>query len=413
MFKILADGVESARELVWLLRSAREAVYYSSFICDVGAALPGCGGLTMKLLFKELVARGVRVHVLYTEEYSKVSVEDFCKCVPGVRVREVVGDGRLPVVARLMGRNTRYSNHHQKYLCVDAALMMVGGTDVDSQRTGWRGRSAKHAYSWHETSVVVPCSRRMWSFVESNFNRAVGVRPPFPLVRGGMEEHRLLLHLIDSARSCIHMEAQTCISSGSTGNSVLTAVAARVERAYRHGDRFHFMLLTNEWQEDESGVVSWMSHLMLSWSLQHLYGELSRRGVPVEFVAARVFVGCLRDGSRHIKVHSNMVLQDGHTLLRSSSNFTDRSLSVFPCDLELGVVVSGERVARFQQKLWGRYLCVRRAITPEAALAGMCREEGVVRRVAWGDVASVLMDVVHCLVFFGGKRHIKWQLVKK
>ena len=40
-----------------------------------------------------------------------------------------------------------------------------------------------------------------------------------------------------------------------------------------------------------------------------------------------------------IKIHTNCVIVDDKYLLRTSSNITDRSISEFPCDKELGIVL--------------------------------------------------------------------------
>jgi len=114
-----------------------------------------------------------------------------------------------------------------------------------------------------------------------------------------------------------------------------------------------------------------------------------------------------------------MVLQDGHTMLRSSSNFTDRSLSVFPCDNELGILVHGDVVALFQQKIWRRYFGVldeRVVFTPEQAVVHMRREQGVISRLAQGSLTlprtfTTIMALLHSIVFFGGIKKINWKLV--
>jgi phosphatidylserine/phosphatidylglycerophosphate/cardiolipin synthase-like enzyme len=389
--RISADGVESAQELVRLLRSARRFVFFSSFLCDLTQPLPGDrDGITLQELFWELSTRDVALYVLYNDEpaYGNLPLAQFTRKLPETaRVRVVSGSGRLPAVARLFCANTRFTNHHQKYVCVDGVQMMIGGTDVDAQRTGWlqSNGSRPDGYCWHETSVTFPCTSPMLEFVRQNFD-VIATDVPFPLVHGGAREHAVLLHLIDNAQSCIHMEAQTCISSGTTANTIFSAVARRVARAFANPDtdRFHFLFLTNEFQIDESAVVSWATTQHLAWSTRHLNAELHAHGVSPPFITARVFLGFMEaPGKKHIKIHSNMTIQDGHTLLRSSSNFTDRSLSPLPCDNELGVLLHGQVVAHFQQKIWRRYfgLSARVLVTPEDAVRMMRTETGVIRHL--------------------------------
>lgn len=425
MIRLCADGVESATELMRLFDSATQFVYFSSFLCDLKQPLAG-SNRTLLSLFRELSTRRVAMYILYNAEtaYCNLPLAEFRqKLPPGAQVRAVQGDGNLPAAAKYVCNNKHYSNHHQKYVCVDGRRFMLGGIDVASQRTGWLQFGAQN-YSWHETSVSVPCTPAMLSFAQNNFHAVVQRSAPFPLVSGGVTEHRLIVHLIDCARSCIHMESQVCISAASTDNSVLSAVCARLFRAFQHQntDRFHFILLTNEYQIDESPVVSWTSGKQLQWSIGHLRATLGKLGITDAFIRQRVFVGVMREPGkrgRHIKVHSNMVLQDGHTMLRSSSNFTDRSLSFFPCDNELGILVHGDVVALFQQKIWRRYFGVldeRVVFTPEQAVVQMRREQGVISRLAHGPLTlprtfTTIMALLHSIVFFGGKKKINWKLV--
>jgi phosphatidylserine/phosphatidylglycerophosphate/cardiolipin synthase-like enzyme len=425
MIRLCADGVESATELMRLFDSATQFVYFSSFLCDLKQPLAG-SNRTLLSLFRELSTRRVAMYILYNAEtaYCNLPLAEFRqKLPPGAQVRAVQGDGKLPAAAKYVCNNKHYSNHHQKYVCVDGRRFMLGGIDVDSQRTGWLQFGVQN-YSWHETSVSVPCTPAMLSFAQNNFFHEVQRSAPFPLVSGGVTEHRLITHLIDSARSCIHMESQVCISAASTDNGVLTAVCARLHRAFQNQntDRFHFMLLTNEYQIDESPIISWTSGKQLHWSIGHLRAELGRLGITASFIRQRVFIGTMREPGkrgRHIKVHSNMLLQDGHTMLRSSSNFTDRSLSLFPCDNELGILVRGEVVALFQQKIWRRYFGVadqRVVFTPEEAVLHMRREQGVISRFValpftLPRTFNTIMALLHSIVFFGGKKKINWKLV--
>jgi phosphatidylserine/phosphatidylglycerophosphate/cardiolipin synthase-like enzyme len=143
-------------------------------------------------------------------------------------------------------------------------------------------------------------------------------------------------------------------------------------------------------------------------------------GVPTAFMRERVFIGTLEHNNTHIKVHSNLIIQDGHTMLRTSSNLTDRSLSINPCDNELGVVVTGAEVAHAQQALWARYFQqpINNAWWPRSAFRLMQEETGVVRAVRYHKfhdttflpdvVVDFIMSKIHALPYFGGKRAITW-----
>jgi phosphatidylserine/phosphatidylglycerophosphate/cardiolipin synthase-like enzyme len=127
-----------------------------------------------------------------------------------------------------------------------------------------------------------------------------------------------------------------------------------------------------------------------------------------------VVVASLEHEGVHVKVHSNLLIVDGQRMLRSSSNFTDRSWSSKPSDNELGVVLSGEVVAATQQRLWRQYFMVpphvRTLFMPQQAFHYMCHNTGLIRRVVqWPS--SVLTDAVVKAVdgpWFGGKKAVSW-----
>lgn len=429
MARCLADPGEYAPELVKLLRSARHTVYYSSFTTHLDVQLPNCN-VTLGMLFDELQARQVQLYILYNPEpaYGNLPPAEFQARVPRAHVKCVEGSGMLPQVASLVVNNLRYSNHHQKYVCVDGLYFMLGGTDVTSERTPWLGLN-KDGYTWHEVAVVVPCTPRMYQFVQLNFQHIVE-NPPFPLTKG-LQEYELLLQLIRRARTCVHIEAQTCISAGATYNQVFDVVMQRVAQAYGsqsrgQPDAFCFMLLTNLQQVDESRVISWVTSQQVQWSRRYLRQRAVDYGVPAEFVKQRVFVGTLeqQDGT-HIKVHSNLVIQDGRRLLRTSSNFNDRSMSALPSDNELGIVLQGDVVARLQQRLWRRYFCVPdhvdKMFRPAEAFTLMSGGAGLVRPVTFRKdtdetlvpdwLVNPLMRLLHTGPWFGGKTEVQWELV--
>jgi phosphatidylserine/phosphatidylglycerophosphate/cardiolipin synthase-like enzyme len=428
--RIHADQAETAREIVSLLRSAEKDVYYSSFMLNLDTPL--CSfprDVTMLKLFWELHERGVVLHLLYNAEtaYENLNADALVvQLPPSAEVKVVHGSGEVPQwVQRIkLVKNKTFSNHHQKYICVDGAEMLVGGTDIDSLRcTPWLGLNAD-AFSWHEVSVVVPCTDRMYAFVRANFE-AIQNNPPRPLLRG-LQEYSVLTELIARARSCVHMEAQVCISAAGTANELLEHVVQRLHRAFKNqaDDRFRFMLLTNMFQVDEDWLISWCTSKQLHWSRRYMRRRARQLGITPDFFKSRVFVGYLQHNGRHVKVHSNLLIQDGRRMVRSSSNFTDRSLSSFPCDNELGVAIQGHVVADFQQKIWRRYFGVPdhvpEVFSPEEAFTAMCGERGLVKRASFNkdnDTTRVpdmpvdaAMDLIHLGPWWGGKQKVEWKV---
>jgi len=418
---ILLDMNECAARMVELMRSATQTIHYSSFVCKLDAPLPGQPPhVTMGHLVREAVARGVSVNMfLNPSEHYGNSMEDF-KRLEGVHMALVNSNGYIPPPFNtLFGE--RYTNHHQKFLVTDETTIMVGGVGVHPCRAGWMVLNTEQPqpYYWHEVGVVTACTPDMATYITNMWNGAY-TRPPFPLV-AAEEEHQLTLRMIREAATCIHMEAQLCISTTTTHKRVLETVVERVATAFHTpGDTFCFMLLVNTHQPDEHPVVSGATTSSLHWSRRMMRGAARDRGVPDSFMRERVFIGTLEKEATHIKVHSNLIIQDGHTMLRSSSNLTDRSLSPSPCDNELGVVVSGPDVALAQQKLWARYFEMPTGGPwwPRTAFRLMTDETGVVQAVRYHKVhdttfvpdmvVDMVMRALHTLPYFGAQKSIEW-----
>ena len=176
---VLLDAVAYSRQLVKMLNMAEREVYYSSFVLALDIVLPGCVE-TMGDVFTSLGKRGVTLNVLYNPEvsYGNCSVEEMSRRLPDAHIRAVTGSGHLPAAAALLVSNTRYSNHHQKYVCVDGHTFMLGGTDVSVERSPWLVPN-RDGYVWHEVAVVMRCTPRMHHFCQLNFQRIVD-NPPYP-----------------------------------------------------------------------------------------------------------------------------------------------------------------------------------------------------------------------------------------
>ena len=173
--------------------------------------------------------------------YGNKTLPELKILLPFANIRSVCGDGELHDIAKLFVRNTKFSNHHQKYLAVDEKYFMLCGVEINSQRQGWLQLNSDNFY-WHEIGVSVACTSNMWNFVQQNFNSIVP--PTFPLLSGGVLEHNVLCDMIRNAKACIHMETQICITSDCTLNRVFETVAERIQKSYKDDDDFKFILLT-------------------------------------------------------------------------------------------------------------------------------------------------------------------------
>ncbi|KAJ0403683.1 hypothetical protein P43SY_003795 [Pythium insidiosum] len=383
--RTLCDFDACKAEIVRLLRSATASIYYSTFLCDFELVLEPATGASFASLLRDAVARGVQVHVLYNPvgDYGTPTLAALRRLLPPrVHLAWSVSDLGPSALTRCFSNNSRYGFHHQKYLCVDGARIMVTGCDVNEERNGWLRRNAL-GYYWHEVGVVAPCSAKMWHWVRANHVGAEselsdsvsssGVTrhrrrhyapfqsaPPFPLVAGGWREENAMVNLILRAQHSVQLENQILISGGSMQhNRVCDALIERIDRAHKAGHEFHVLLLSNAAQQDEpSHVTRFYCTLAVQWSLEHLEHAALQRGLSRETLAQYLLVARLQhhtDGGL-IKVHSNLLIVDATYALRSSSNLADRSLSARPTDTELGLLFAGDVVARLQRELLVMYV---------------------------------------------------------
>ena len=146
-----------------------------------------------------------------------------------------------------------------------------------------------------------------------------------------------------------------------------------------------------------------------------------------QFYEHIVFLHMEKDGFP-VKVHSNIVIQDGLRCVRSSSNLTDRSLGSLPCDTELGLVITdAAEIQRLQQTLWSRYCQLDGvALSPQQTLTHVeffkraWSSQGLLRNVMnhalpnlfTVEYLSFLMNLLHEEPLFGNHKKIRWSVKK-
>ena len=434
--RVLLDMTECGRTMAHLFDTAFHTIIYSAFVCVLDTPLLGTQDptITMKHLVHAAVRRGVKVQMRINPSCAygnRVEDVEWLQSV-GVDVCLVVGDGTIPPpFHRVFG--PRYTNHHQKFLLVDDQRMMVGGTDVDAMRKGWMelNNHQPHPYCWHEVAVLIHgVSPSIAHWIRDPTATTVSTpTPPYPFV-AAQQEHDTMCRLIHGARTCVYMEAQVCISTSFTQNKVLKSVADRLVRAfYTPLDPFCFMMVVDVLPHDEHDVVKVVTAMALRASIYSLVQRVKAAGVARTFIDERVVVATMANdpqqttttSSSTVKVHSNIMVVDGHTMVRSSSNLTDRSLCATPCDNELGVVVTGEPVAVALQQLWRRYFGIPSSshtssqhILPHQAFQMMTQNTGVMRKFPLGHTSSLnwvshaVLSIVHPLPFFGRRTQVGW-----
>lgn len=416
------DVEETHRAMVWLLRNARKAVVYSVFICDLDNTFTGFDGLTLGALLHETCARGVHVTMLYnpSTSYGNLPLNLFRKKLPkrNFTLHTCEGSGSIFPMFKYLNAHSTFSYHHQKFLASDAhkGWALVTGSDFDTDRKPWLQMNSNN-YFWHEFGVLTPLNTRMRKFLYKQVNR---IRSPCLPFVNGEREHSLWRYLIRNARSYLHIEHQMIISTDTTHNKVAYELVHRIGRAVREGDQdFRVIMLVNYMHPDEGNLFNTYLRMCLMWSKKRMERLAEKMGIQ-DSLYDHLRLGYLQHEDVAIKIHSNVLIQDGEKCLRSSSNLSDRSLSKRPADTELGIVVTDARsIARLQQNLWNKYLNTS-GVQYTAVQVGdaLRKQEGCLRD---GNVTQIEIDVMSIpflLQFlnenkvFGGKEHIYWKVKK-
>ena len=423
---LCSDYQECVHAFVRLIESAKKEIWYSTFLCNLTTPLPGYGQLTMSELLNSAAARGVHIRVLYNPatSYGNLELKEALALFPAKNctIHVCTGNGRLKGFRKLMSPHHTYSYHHQKYLMVDREWAMVTGCDVDGDRQPWLTLNSKNYY-WLELSVVFNIRHmpQVQRYFEENWRHIVP--PPLPLINSHME-HECVQWLILHSKAYIHLEQQLFISNDKTTNRVSQVLVERVVRAVREGDKaFKCFVITNVRNPDDTPLLDFFLLMLFLWSWRWMESYAQRLGVTLpQFYEHIVFLHLEHEGNP-IKVHSNIVIQDGVRCIRSSSNLTDRSLGSLPCDTELGVVITdAAEIHRLQQTLWKRYCQLTTDVELSTAefFARAWSSQGHLRNVMSHalpnlfslDYLSFLMSMLHNEPLFGNHKKIRWTVKK-
>lgn len=377
--QILTDVAQCQQTIIQLFRHATSTIYYSTFLCDFNHAMVDTFGssVTMKDLIHQAVKRNVKVYILYNPvcDYGTSSTEKLrCDLPSEVQIHGSVSNLGPSFVTKHFSNNSKYAYHHQKYLCVDGDLpdrarMMVTGCDVNSERAGWLEKNG-WGYFWHELGAVFNCSTELYSYIASHhcdgIRRICGaqmVPAPFPLVNGGWTEENLMVELITTAERSIQLENQNFISGGGwQENRIAQALVHRVCKAIEADDDFYALVLSNVSNQDEPSFgTRKYCEISMKYTVSEIEALAEQRGLARQQLYSRLFIGGLEHDGIPVKVHSNIIIQDGMRAIRTSSNLSDRSLSHRPCDVELGVMLQGSVVHNLQQELLEMYVGVKQS----------------------------------------------------
>jgi phosphatidylserine/phosphatidylglycerophosphate/cardiolipin synthase-like enzyme len=418
------DFGECINAIVALIRSAKKTIRYSTFLCLLNVKFPGWGELTLCELLHEATSRGVQVELLYnpSTSYGNISLSEFHKMLPKKKCKLFVceGSGNFNGIELLFSPHGKFSYHHQKWLCVDDKWAMITGCDVDNDRMPW-GQVNKNNFLWHELSVVVPCTPKMARFFHRNLHRISS--PPLPLIQGE-KEHSVIKHLIYRSKKFIHMEQQMFVSTENTHNNIARCIVDRIFRAITHNEEYYFVLITNVQNNDETKLLDFFLRMLLNWSVRWMEQYALSLGITLIQLYSHLFIGYLKIDNVFVKVHSNITICDSEIVVRSSSNMSDRSLSKFPCDTEIGIIITDKQaIIGLLQKIWQRYMKIPNVQhNIKNVFYAAKKESGCFKEYKYFQynknsninisfhTLNTMMTLIHESKMFGNKQKINWSI---
>lgn len=308
--------------------------------------------------------------------------------------------------------NQSYCHHHQKFLCVDASFLLIGGTESSKDATNkpFNTCDTPDIHCWTDSAVVTYCTPELYAFIlktsfASEYSSDCALRARY--FGNGDSEHNLYVNLIRAADAYVYVENQVFISHVYTANRLLEEICAKIVTSVETGTAFKVFLVTNDYRStiDECHAVRKYIDVQTKNVRRNAFRmcqKASSKPLTEEDLDEHLFVGTLEHRRWPVKVHSQLFVQDGIRMIKGSSNITDRSLSSTPCDKELTVLFHGApEISTFMTKLWNHRLETEgEPYDAPRVFALAQKEKGQYRSVRQSSLDYVVFLLVSNLILF-------------
>ena len=255
-----------------------------------------------------------------------------------------------------------FCHHHQKFLCVDASYILIGGTETSKDATNkdFNTCDNRHIHCWSDMAVVTSCSPELYQFILKTSLSARYVNSDCnddPYFGNGDNECSMYINLTRAAQKYIYIENQVFISNDYTENRLLEEICVKIVASIENHTPFKVFIVTNDYHTTTDECRKVRKYIDLhTKSIRKNAGRICKRinkNITGDQIGQRLFIGTLQYKMWPVKLHTQMFVQDGKRMIKGSSNITDRSLSSSPCDKELTVLFHDPtKISDFMQKLW-------------------------------------------------------------
>ena len=349
------NNEESRPEIVRLIALAKRELVFCSFCTDFFCDF--YQGRSLHYYLEQAHRR--RVHIIlcinpWQSRYLGKDLSDLKQYQGMYTIIESKRSGSL--------QGIEYCHHHIKAICVDQSLLFRGG-GVDTSADSWKEFQTCNQDGvdcWTDSSVLTRCSKEVMQYIISSSMEG-DYKNTNNYHISGLAEHNNFLYLIRSARHYIYLENQFFDSSDITENRILVELSKAITRSIQQNTEFYVMILTNNFYTNKD--EPYLARIYLHYTMIRIQRDVLKicrytdPTITREQVNHKLFVGVLKREPYYIQLHTQVMIQDGIRMIKTSSNITDRSLSHSPCDKELGLIFRDpQKIGPIQQKIWNHRL---------------------------------------------------------
>lgn len=339
---IYLNIAESVDIIVKLITNATKTIELHSFCMDIENKYLQNKSLDEHL--NEAYLRGVKV-TLYVNNYqynydgSNKSILNKYKDKYDIYV--------IKNNCRLLS-NIKYCNYHRKLLIIDKKYLYIGG-GIDNNKDGisWKSfEECRYDVCWTDTGILTHYNK--------NFKY------------NSLNEYCQYLYLIRNSKNFLYIENQFIDSNIYTYNNIIVEIAKRLCKSIKNNDNLRVVIVTNTKETifDEKFILRIYVDLCTKNILKTVYNyckdnlNIQNKEILISELNKRFKVCYLiKDNKYPIDMHAQIFIQDGERLIKSSSNLTDRSISIYQCDKEYGLLFeSPTKIKTFLKKIWNHRL---------------------------------------------------------
>ena len=219
-----------------------------------------------------------------------------------------------------------YCNNNMKFLTIDNQKIFIGDP------SGSLG-------------CLTTYDSRIKSYLDKLF-KAKQIKPD------NINEYNNFIHLIRNSKKYLYLENYYIDSDEGSQNQIIVEISKKILNAILNDLDYKVMIITNT---DHENICVQHYNNILSQDLYkviydycNIYNKISKATLN-----NHLFIGTLIGSEEP----TNILIQDGENMIKTSSTISDRSLSSKPCNMEFGILFNDPpKIQVLVNKLWNQRL---------------------------------------------------------